>query len=883
MRLGLLCCQLRKFSQANLDPVSRFRGLIVNNDNDVLEFFTACKSHHLGLNSESKHTFLADSLIVLSEKAKAIRSLSKVQHQLRRGAFLRWWSAEFVEVLKANNVVNLPSIILALSKLHITCKDLPDRWVDIYLTSIIRQTPRWSPEQLSATVSSLSRVCLRQSTILDQWMIVFLEKTQSELSTFDDKCLFDTVIGVSHLIQLSTISFSTWLIAFCNASRKRLVRYSLRELDSMVHAMNKMGLSESNKEYVEWLREYFIITEPKLSEFDAISLVRILYNIAKMPAHPDDYSLTWLSSYLASTKRHLDSNRLDTQRHSNLLLALSRLRINPDEIEAGWISSFLRSSLPILHSFSSQGLSNTIYAFKVIGIDPVEVNSRWMAVFLKTIQAQVQTFDVQGIANCMYALSFMPSCLPDGNSELNNIWIKAFLSSSKSKLPLFNSQNYSNIIYALSKLVHVPSKVLTGFKLKNEAFPSLQLPAKVSRYDVCSNRDDMDLLQSWIVEFVKCSEMKLSTFNEQALNNTIVSFWKLRINPGHINEKWMSKFLTLSSKTLSRFTPQELCTMVNSLGQLGVRPDSNWSVKFLSTSLAMMPRFNEQNFSNCVYGIYKIGIMYPKGRAVSVRNQQQEEEAVENKVKVDVLSDEWVKQFLTLSEPRLPSFTSQGLSNTIYALANLGVNPADFSEKWLPTFFSSALSKIHSFNSQGVCMVLTSLSLLDLDMIPLEYFIAPMQELALSQQMFSEDQVQLLYFHCFYSLKTSKRFLPDALRAEFINARRDATESNLVSSAEVEVLEFLQATELGFQPSHYVGEIGSVVDFFSPALNLVLQFDGPSHFLPDGSADMSTRLQTRLLESLGYRVRRLSYKQWIVVRRKTREEIIEFLLQFLKH
>ena len=217
MRLGLLSCQFRKFSQANLDPVSRFRGLIVNNDNDVLEFFTACKSHYLGLNSESKHTFLADSLIVLSEKAKATRSLSIVQHQLRRGTFLRWWSAEFVEVLKANNVVNLPSIILALSKLRITCKDLPDRWVDIYLTSIIRQTPRWSPKQLSATILSLSRVCLRQSSSLDQWMIVFLEKTQLELSMFDDKCLFDTVIGVSQLIQLSTISSSTWLIAFCNA------------------------------------------------------------------------------------------------------------------------------------------------------------------------------------------------------------------------------------------------------------------------------------------------------------------------------------------------------------------------------------------------------------------------------------------------------------------------------------------------------------------------------------------------------------------------------------------------------------------------------------------------------------------------------------------
>ena len=110
-----LFCKLpvRKFiTQANLDPVSRFRGLIVNNDNDVLEFFTACKSHYLGLNSESKHTFLADSLIVLSEKAKAIRSLSIVQHQLRRGAFLHWWSAEFVEVLKANNVVNLPTSYL---------------------------------------------------------------------------------------------------------------------------------------------------------------------------------------------------------------------------------------------------------------------------------------------------------------------------------------------------------------------------------------------------------------------------------------------------------------------------------------------------------------------------------------------------------------------------------------------------------------------------------------------------------------------------------------------------------------------------------------------------------------------------------------------------
>jgi very-short-patch-repair endonuclease len=82
-----------------------------------------------------------------------------------------------------------------------------------------------------------------------------------------------------------------------------------------------------------------------------------------------------------------------------------------------------------------------------------------------------------------------------------------------------------------------------------------------------------------------------------------------------------------------------------------------------------------------------------------------------------------------------------------------------------------------------------------------------------------------------------------------------------------------------FRAGAYIPEIGSKVTYYDAKSKMVLQVDGPSHFLSDGSYDGSSAFQSRLLEACGYRVVRISYSVWnhLATKRKKAEYVQSFL------
>ena len=178
--------------------------------------------------------------------------------------------------------------------------------------------------------------------------------------------------------------------------------------------------------------------------------------------------------------------------------------------------------------------------------------------------------------------------------------------------------------------------------------------------------------------------------------------------------------------------------------------------------------------------------------------------------------------FFEVSQGKLGQFNSQELSNTVYALGQLGI---DVQEDWIHEIKNAILSKKDSF--------------------------------------LREEKHQLFLFSKFQEMSGKPSFLTKEILARWMEEFQSyVTTHNQTSASEKAVGKGLTKLNAKFEASRFIPEIGAVVDFYNAGTRTILQFDGPTHFLSDGSPNGSTAFQTRLLKQFGYRVLRLSYKDW---------------------
>jgi hypothetical protein len=318
--------------------------------------------------------------------------------------------------------------------------------------------------------------------------------------------------------------------------------------------------------------------------------------------------------------------------------------------------------------------------------------------------------------------------------------------------------------------------------------------------------------------FWSASQGKLSEFTSQGLANTLYAYAQLNLQP---ESPWMKVFWKASQTQLSQFKPQEFSNSLYACSHLQIQPEAGWMKAFWNASQGKLLKFNPQDFANTLYACGKLNLQPEDG---------------------------WMKEFWSASQGKLSQFTPQGLANTLYACAQLNLQPEG---GWMRAFWEKSQGKLSQFNPQDFANTLYACVVMEWD-VP-DWLI---QGIRTTQETFSlEEWHQLYTASVFVDLSLA---FPEDIVDQLIHF-----ESKKVSDLEDRagsVIDSLLANE-EVRHSHWIPGAATTVDFFVQKHNLIIQVDGPTHYLSDGSQNSSTRFQTRLLEKLGYQVLRLGYKE----------------------
>ncbi len=216
--------------------------------------------------------------------------------------------------------------------------------------------------------------------------------------------------------------------------------------------------------------------------------------------------------------------------------------------------------------------------------------------------------------------------------------------------------------------------------------------------------------------------------------------------------------------------------------------------------------------------------------------------------------------------------TAINFSRSIYDLAKLKKNHQTQGlivgieqrrSAWFKTWFEETLPLLNKFNSQALSNTVYALG--QLDIIPPEDWSLTINHALVHKEgaFFLEQKHQLFLFSKFQEMSGKPSFLSEEILARWMEEFQSrATTHNQTSVSEKAVGKTLTKLRPEFEASSFIPEMVSVVDFYNAGTKNILQFDGPTHFLSDGSFNGSTAFQTRLLKHFGYCVLRLSYKDW---------------------
>jgi hypothetical protein len=224
------------------------------------------------------------------------------------------------------------------------------------------------------------------------------------------------------------------------------------------------------------------------------------------------------------------------------------------------------------------------------------------------------------------------------------------------------------------------------------------------------------------------------------------------------------------------------------------------------------------------------------------------------------LPESWLQEFFKASQQIMGEFSEQGLSNTILGLGNIQSKP---DEKWMQVYLEAVRRKLAEFTIQGLSNFLYGLALLRF--LPSEVLI---KEILIKldherDEVHIEEMRQRYLFFQYIASRSGKSYHAHPFFSAWMVKMKDhSIKYDRTSKGEKAIEGVLSRIDPAFRPSQFIEEIGSIVDFYDPVSKRILQFDGPYHFLSRGSYNSSTLFQTELLESFGYTVLRLSYKSW---------------------
>ena len=412
----------------------------------------------------------------------------------------------------------------------------------------------------------------------------------------------------------------------------------------------------------------------------------------------------------------------------------------------------------------------------------------------------------------------------------------------------FNFISVARAFNMLGRFAKNDHKRLQAIKAHKSFVPRMmQVAQQQMQGNLCSARGFANLLygcmnlgitpdEAWQTIFWQHSQDKLNDFKPQEFSNTLYAAAKLSLKAPI---DWKNPFWPMSQHKLRLFKAQEFSNMLYAIAKLGWQPPVGWIEDFWQKSRKKLFCFKVQEFSNILYGASKLGLQPPTG---------------------------WMEDFWQESRKKLHRFDAQHCSSTLHSAAILIMPPP---KDWLEQLWTEIHRTMHHFKAQELSNALYAACVLNAQ-VPGDLansFASTLQSI-MDQQM-----MQMMHFNALYNasnyLETQGvhlTFLPDLLAQ--LQQGDNHTASRFQQKTGVALSKVLKEMRphILLKEEQFVAATASSVDFFIDACGekgLVIQVDGPSHFLNKGTrrqcVDGFTAFQTRRLQDKGYQVLRLPY------------------------
>ncbi|WP_331256037.1 hypothetical protein [Candidatus Bealeia paramacronuclearis] len=331
----------------------------------------------------------------------------------------------------------------------------------------------------------------------------------------------------------------------------------------------------------------------------------------------------------------------------------------------------------------------------------------------------------------------------------------------------------------------------------------------------------------WSDNFLKAWEeralSRLDKFGQQGLSNI---FYGNALLGGKWSRDFLAKWETQALSRLNEFKEQELSNIFYGNAQLGGILGSNFLKKWEEEATNHLKSFNEQELSNIFYGNAQLG-----GK----------------------LSSNFLAKWETEALSHVSKFNEQELSNIFYGNAKLG---GKLSDKFLANWEIQALSHVSKFNEQELSNIFYGQALLGNPFS--QKFVGAWKETFLSKRTNGEFQDPSAEIHSIYlaiqRFNLQKEFAEDLFQEIKLLSKKHGKKNKITTSQlQNSVFESLQSyskdKDLGdLEEEAFFESVMSPVDIYLKKYGIVVEVQGPSHFLSDHkTAKPEDRLKEHIL------------------------------------
>jgi very-short-patch-repair endonuclease len=491
------------------------------------------------------------------------------------------------------------------------------------------------------------------------------------------------------------------------------------------------------------------------------------------------------------------------------------------------------------HNYTSKKLADWLYnevqKHKKCSPETVEVipqlNPNKLKTWVKAAKQKLKNFRGKDFSGSVHGIAYFKESF-----DKESLWpfMQRFMHEAQGKFNTFHDQDLSGTILDLGKLLG------SSYKIPD------------------------DFIDSWFNVTTK----RLSKFNAQWLINCLDGLARLEIKPSdHFMQKWYIRCQELIDDA-NKFAPIDYSNSLSVLSKHGFKPSENFLNLWENGATLQITNFRSRDFSTSLFAFSELDITPPqeflKAWDSQATSQLNNFNPIELSSSMFAFGERGIKPssaflsaWLETATLKLKDFPPQDLVKSLYGLSQLSYIKRSFQTHWI----ASANSKLNDFNAQSLSLSLYSFALLKKD--PGKDFLIKVRDSYIQRQSQEEDYKsahQVFYACKYFNLEyTISKKAKKAIRDQQL----------LSSSLQEQVTRAIQNLfpSLPLYSEHWIEDICSPVDICIPLKKLIIEVDGPHHFIKFIHIEKLQQkpkdaLKDELLMRSGWIVKRIPYIEW---------------------